>query len=581
MSSGYKSVLAAVAAVTLPSAYAHRFRQAEPAQLQRSHHAAERTEARGSRPTAPQSCHKIPDAPAASCTGLQRSGFCEPHTTLHPPSHLKKRAALPVPPWQPAAKRASITPQTSQTPQITTVETVRQACKDICAQDPRVVGAAAAATATSNHTGITSCKRDEVLRRWEMTKLIQLLPAEIVQRIVGLSPDQFPHRNSRQIAEYLLAKAHSVHHKTIASARCTLSRLLSFLSANDLDWDQHFGRLTELDLFAFLMTVHTHATANATPARPGFGAVWGAYASLTFMNTHLCFQLPLHQVRSAIPKRDVKRGAGAIINGAIPLPPEALQALCSYITAPSTPPVMRSWAHALVFSAFSSLRQTNAQHITFYGRIRVDNCDFLVSHHTDGKSRDKMPVVFLTPLQDFSGSQQWHLLGKAALWPTADFLWAAPSGDPLDPSSTLQNCPLASERIIAALQLVLQHACNMPPAIAKLYTQQSARKTLVSAAQAAGCPWDQCIELGHWSARSLDSSFLMCEQARHKRALECMPMPKRYSANVRLCRVARIITNQMRRLTTYLAQRTHVHGPARWDTAWDSIPAYCAAIEGT
>ena len=329
MSSGYKSVLAAVAAVTLPSAYAHRFRRAEPAQLQRSHHAAERTEARGSRPTAPQSCHKIPDAPAASCIGLQRSGFCEPHTTLHPPSHLKKRAALPVPPWQPAAKRASITPQTSQTPQITTVETVRQACKDICAQDPRVVGAAAAATATSNHTGITSCQRDEVLRRWEMTKLIQLLPAEIVQRIVGLSPDQFPHRNSRQIAEYLLAKAHSVHHKTIASARCTLSRLLSFLSANDLDWDQHFGRLTELDLFAFLMTVHTHATANATPARPGFGAVWGAYASLTFLNTHLCFQLPLHQVRSAIPKRDVKRGAGAIINGAIPLPPEALQALAA------------------------------------------------------------------------------------------------------------------------------------------------------------------------------------------------------------------------------------------------------------
>lgn len=309
--------------------------------------------------------------------------------------------------------------------------------------------------------------------------------------------------------------------------------------------------------------------------------MWGAYASLTFLNTHLCFQLPLHQVRSAISKRDVKRGAGAIINGALPLPPEALQALCGYITATSTPPVMRSWAHALVFSAFSSLRQTNAQHITFYGLIRVDNRDFLVSHHTDGKSRDKMPVVFLTPLQDFSGSQQWHLQGKAALWPTADFLWATPSGDPLDPSSTLLNCPLASERIIAALQLVLQHACNMPSATAKLYTQQSARKTLVSAAQAAGCPWDQCIELGHWSARSLDSSFLMCEQARHKRALECMPMPKRYSANVRLCRVARIITNQMCRLSTYLAQRTHVHGPARWDTAWDSMPAYCPTTEGT
>jgi hypothetical protein len=107
------------------------------------------------------------------------------------------------------------------------------------------------------------------------------------------------------------------------------------------------------------MTVHTQATAKATSARPGLGAVWGAYASLTFLNTHVCFQLPLHQVRSAIPKRDVKRGAGAIINGALPLPPEAPQALCGYITATSTPPVMRSWAHALVFSAFSSLAQAN------------------------------------------------------------------------------------------------------------------------------------------------------------------------------------------------------------------------------
>ena len=150
MSSGYKSVLAAVAAVTFPSAYAHRFRQAEPAQLQRSHHAAERTEARGSRPTAPQPCHKIPEAPATSCSSLQRSGFCEPHTTLHPLSPLKKRAALPVPPWQPATKRASITLHTSQTPQITTVETVRQACKDICAQDPRVVGAAASSALTTS-----------------------------------------------------------------------------------------------------------------------------------------------------------------------------------------------------------------------------------------------------------------------------------------------------------------------------------------------------------------------------------------------------------------------------------------------
>ena len=59
-----------------------------------------------------------------------------------------------------------------------------------------------------------------------------------------------------------------------------------------------------------------------------------------------------------------------------------------------------------------------------------------------------MPVAFLTPLQDFSGSQQWHLLGKAALWPTADFLWAAPSGDPLTPPP---HCKIARLQANASL----------------------------------------------------------------------------------------------------------------------------------
>ena len=124
------------------------------------------------------------------------------------------------------------------------------------------------------------------------------------------------------------------------------------------------------------------------------------------------------------------------------------------------------------------------------------------------------------------------------------------------------------------MHLVLHRACGMSPQTTRLYTQQSARKTLVSAAQAAGCPWEQCVELGHWGPRSLDSSFLLSDAARHKHALQCMPMPKRYSANTRLWRVARIVGNQMRRLREYLAQRQHhsIPAPHRWETRWDLMP---------
>jgi hypothetical protein len=64
-------------------------------------------------------------------------------------------------------------------------------------------------------------------------------------------------------------------------------------------------------------------------------------------------------------------------------------------------------------------------------------------------------------------------------------------------------------------------------------TDYTAHKTLVSATQAAGCPWEQCIELGHWAWTVLDSSLLIPqEDMRRKKALECLSMPNRYSADV-------------------------------------------------
>ena len=84
----------------------------------------------------------------------------------------------------------------------------------------------------------------------------------------------------------------------------------------------------------------------------------------------------------------------------------------------------------------------------------------------------------------------------------------------------------------------------MSPAVTLQCTKHSARKTLVSVAQAGGCPWEQCIELGHWKGTSLDNKCLLpSEDVRRKKVLALMPMPARYAVNARIARVARIITN--------------------------------------
>jgi hypothetical protein len=105
------------------------------------------------------------------------------------------------------------------------------------------------------------------------------------------------------------------------------------------------------------------------------------------------------------------------------------------------------------------------------------------------------------------------------VWPGADFLWPDVDGNPRDRAASLLPCPLPDDKIQWAIQLVLQVACSMPAALARRYTKHSARKLLVSAAQAAGVPWEMCIELGHWQGTTIDGSFLLPgEDARRKRA---------------------------------------------------------------
>lgn len=297
--------------------------------------------------------------------------------------------------------------------------------------------------------------------------------------------------------------------------------------------------------------------------------------------THLGFQLPLKPLRSTVPSTQTRRGPDAILAGAAPLPPEALQLICDYISAQDTPPVMRAWGFALVFSCFSSLRQINVQHLVFYGVILVEGHRYLLSQHSDGKTRDKMPIVFVTPLRDFHGNETWFEVGKRYVWVDGDFLWALNSGPPLSPDSCTVRAPLDAAGVQTAMHLVLQSACGMPPSVAARYTKQSARKTLVSAAQAAGCPWTHCVELGHRKGSDLGTDFYApAEDLKRKKALDCMQMPKRYSQHARIKRVCKIVGNQITRISAYLHTRTGISPPDLWNTDWQAMPPYDSHAEG-
>ena len=147
-----------------------------------------------------------------------------------------------------------------------------------------------------------------------MANLVELLPPSALHGACGLNEASAAHRDNHHMAMFIFAKAQDAHPSTIANVRRTLARLLEFLVAHNISWDGTFGRLTELDAFAFLMQVHNDALAKGTAARPGFCAIWGSYGGLTFLNTCLRFQLQLNAIRDEIPRRSVKTGPVAIIN---------------------------------------------------------------------------------------------------------------------------------------------------------------------------------------------------------------------------------------------------------------------------
>ena len=467
-------------------------------------------------------------------------------------------------------------------PDPTSSQDVYDACDLICSLDPRVKGKRAAHDVNHTGIGVTVSIRDQVLRRWEMSKLVKHLPLHIICDIVGLKPATFQHREPSDIAKFIFAKASRFSDATIRQSRYSLLRLQKYMLARGMSWDGPFSQLPELDLFAFLMTVHLEATANGTDKRPGHAAVWGAFGGLQFLVLNFKLLLPTAAVRCALPTHNTNGGAHTLLSGALPLPPEALQLICDYAANPATPPVMASWAFALAFSTLSSLRQANTQRLCFYGFLRVGNREYLLSQHTDGKSRTKTPTLCITPLQDMRDSRAWFDRGQSLLWADGDFLWADCSGDPLLATSSLVRCPLSDEKIQGAMRLVLQHACGMSPAMTLAYTKHSARKTMVSTAQSAGSPWEICIELGHWNGASLDQSFLLpSETVRRKKALEIMAMPRRYSANARISRVAQIVGNQVMRMKAYLLlPQVKNRCPSDWNTKWNLMRPYDKNREG-
>jgi len=63
-------------------------------------------------------------------------------------------------------------------------------------------------------------------------------------------------------------------------------------------------------------------------------------------------------VRNALPQRCRRTGTSATLDGALPLPQEALDLLCVYAACEDTPPVLGSYAHALVISTQNSKQRT-------------------------------------------------------------------------------------------------------------------------------------------------------------------------------------------------------------------------------
>ena len=111
------------------------------------------------------------------------------------------------------------------------------------------------------------------MRRWEATKLVKMFPLDALCGLSGLSPDSLARHDPNDIPHFLLAKFGKVSYATVRNSRQALTRLIAYMHARGLDWEDQFGALAEINLFAFLMKVHVESIANGTTSRPGFDAV--------------------------------------------------------------------------------------------------------------------------------------------------------------------------------------------------------------------------------------------------------------------------------------------------------------------
>ena len=245
---------------------------------------------------------------------------------------------------------------------LTTADSVRAACRAITDADPRVCGSGA--------DNVTSALRDSVLRRWELMKLLEYLPGGVMQRLSGLDPDTFSRRQPQVVAKFLFARSHSVELSAIRKGRLALRRLLIYLVEHEIPWEGEFGHLSEIDLFSFLIEVHENAVAKGTDTRPGLTAAWSVLEGLAYLKTHFGLDLPTDSVRKVLPKRGHKRGAAAILTGALPLPPEALEDIIRYLCHPDTPPVMVNWSFALAFFGPLSAQASQRSAHLLLGRAR-------------------------------------------------------------------------------------------------------------------------------------------------------------------------------------------------------------------
>jgi hypothetical protein len=124
---------------------------------------------------------------------------------------------------------------------------------------------------------LTSALSDEVLRRGEMAKLVELLPTSALLGACGLNEASAPRENHHmaqfsgrltELDTFAFLMLWLSSHSTLSDevmrrwAMAQLTRLLEFLLSHNIPWDGTFGRFTELHAFASLMRMHKPLLMN-------------------------------------------------------------------------------------------------------------------------------------------------------------------------------------------------------------------------------------------------------------------------------------------------------------------------------